>query len=288
MSDEQTTQSSGTNDTTSAGRTTSSKRPPRELPRRGYEDQPRPMNPPPPTPLTTEQPRQRPVSRLSDQSRRIPAPPPAAATPSVPRRGRASRPSKRDSGLYLPWWSLLVLILIAGVVSFGLLFFVLSLGGQPLGDQPAQVVILTNQNEPTLQPVFDTSSGDIPENAVIITFTPGGVPTDLVIAPTGAPTANPTETPLPGVTAGCPLNGLVAVIGTGDVGLSLRSEPRQGDNIQAVVRDGEQFRIVGGPETSTGVDGSVIEWCQVEGIEVPSRSGWAARQFLADISVDLE
>ncbi len=288
MSDEQTTQNSGSNDTTSAGRTTSSKRPPRELPRRGYDDQPRPMNPPPPTPLTTEQPRQRPVSRLSDQPRRAPAspPPPPSTTPATARRGRRPRLTKSESGLYLPWWSLVILILIAGAVSFGFLFFVLSMGGDTLGDQPAQVVIVTNQNEPTLRPVFDTSSGDLPSNVVILTFTPGGVPTNQVVDPTGAPTAEPTRTLLPGVSSGCPFNGLVQVVGTGDVGLSLRSVPRQGDNIEAVVRDGEQFRIVGGPETSSGVDGSVIEWCEVVGVDVPTRTGWAARQFLAEITVE--
>ncbi|PJF43879.1 MAG: hypothetical protein CUN55_06835 [Phototrophicales bacterium] len=285
MTEDQTTQNTSAQDTTSAGRTTPLKRPPRELPRRGYEDQPRPMNPPPPTPLTTEQPRQRPVSRLSDQPRRVPSPPPAPAVPSVTRRGRSPRLDKRDSGLYLPWWSLVILIVLAGAISFGLLFFVLSLGGNTLGDQPPQVVIVTNENEPTLQPVF-ASNGEFPENALIITFTPGGVPSNQGVLPTSAPTALPTDTPLPGVSSGCPLNALVQVVGTGEVGLSLRSEPKQGNNILTVVRDGEQFRIVGGPETSTGIDGSVIEWCQIEGVDVPSRLGWAARQFLAEITVE--
>lgn len=288
MSDDQTVQNNDPNEPTSAGRTTSSRRPPRELPRRGYENQPRPMNPPPPTPLTTEQPRQRPVSRLSEQSRRAPAaPPPPTATPATPRRGRSPRPSKGDSGLYLPWWSLLVLILVAGVISFGLLAAALNSGGTPPGDQPGQVVIVTNENEPTLQPVFDTNSGEFPDNVLIVTFTPGGVPTNQVVAPTQVPNAEPTETPLPGVSSGCPLNALVSVTGTGEVGLSLRSEPRQGENIVAVIRDGEQFRIIAGPETSTStVDGSILEWCQIEGVDVPSRNGWAARQFLAEITVE--
>lgn len=285
MTDEQTTQNSGsTNDETSAGRTTSSKRPPRELPRRGYDDQPRPMNPPPPMPLTTEQPRQRPVSRLSDQPRRTPPPPPSVP-PATTRRGQRPRPSKRDSGLYLPWWSLLILILIAGAASFGLLAFVLSVGGDPLGDQPAQVVITTNEFEPTLQPVFNTTSGELPSNAIIITVTPGGVPTGEIVAPTQVPLADPTETLLPGVGSGCPVNVLVVVVGTGVDGLLLRSEPRQADNVVARALDGEQYRIVSGPETSTGVGGDVIEWCEIEGVDA-DRSGWAARQFLAEITVE--
>lgn len=280
MTDEQTTQNSGsTNDETSAGRTTSSKRPPRELPRRGYDDQPRPMNPPPPMPLTTEQPRQRPVSRLSDQPRRAPAAPPPVppvAPPASSRRGHLPRPSKRDSGLYLPWWSLVILILIAGAASFGLLIFALNAGGSPLGDQPAQVVITTNEFEPTFQPI---------NNEIVITLTPGGVPTTEIVAPTQVPLAEPTQTLLPGVGSGCPISALVVVVGTGVDGLLLRSEPRQAENVVYRALDGEQYRIISGPETSTSVNGDVIEWCEIEGIDV-DRSGWAARQFLAEITVE--
>jgi hypothetical protein len=257
----------------------------RELPRRGYENQPRPVNPPMPQPLTSEQ--QRPprnVSSAKEQSARRTTAPPEVNAP----RPRRRRLSKSDSGLYLPWWSLLILIIVAGVAAFGVLGFVLSLGGDPLGDQPAQVVIVTNANEPTAFNAGGGTGEDVPANALVITFTPGGVPTNEVIAPTPVPVADPTETPLPGVTSGCPLNALVTVTGTGTVGLSIRSQPRQGNNITSVAREGETLRIVGGPENSTGVDGATIEWCQIEGVDVdtPDRSGWAARSFLAEIGFE--
>lgn len=284
MTDDYTTPSPPPDDNTRAGNPTSRNRGRRELPRRGYENQPRPVNPPMPEPLTSEQQRpQRNISSAQEQSARRTSPPPDVNAP----RSRKRRPSKSDSGLYLPWWSLLILILVAGVTAFAILGFVLSMGNDPLGDQPAQVVIVTNANEPTPFGA-GSSSGNLPSNALVITYTPGGVPTTEPLAPTPVPSADPTETPLPGVSTGCPRNALVTVTGTGNVGLSIRSQPRQGDNINGVAFEGETLRIVGGPENSTAVDGTLLEWCQVEGVDVdtPDRNGWAARTFLAEIGFE--
>lgn len=284
MTEDNTTQNHSQPDSTRAGNSTSRNRGRRELPRRGYENQPRPVNPPMPQPLTTEQQRpQRKISSAEEQSSRRTSPPPNVGAP----RSRKRRLTKSESGLYLPWWSLLVLIIVAGITAFGLLGFVLSLGGDPLGDQPAQVVIVTNANEPT---PFNASSGsgNVPANAIVITITPGGVPTTEVIAPTAVPVADPTETPLPGVGSGCPRNALVTVTGTGGAGLLIRPQPRQGNEFNGRALENETLRIIGGPETSTGVDGSAIEWCEVEGVDVntPDRTGWAARSFLAEVGFE--
>ncbi|NDJ85427.1 MAG: hypothetical protein GYB66_06045 [Chloroflexi bacterium] len=274
---------------------------PRELPRRGYEGQPRPMNPPPPPPLSAsgqaEGPERGWTSRRAEPPPVQPSvPKPTPAEPPPPRefqrpsarviddrpREPAYRPrrqAKSDSGLYLPWWSLVILIVVAGGTAIALLMAVLNLGGGLIpGDQTPQVIVVTS----ALQ--GNTGGNTNPNNAApgSAQFTPGGIPATQPVIQTAVPVAEPTETALPGVTTGCPLNTIVEVVGTGGVPLMIREEPRQADNQQSLAAEGEQLRIIGGPETSTAVDGSVLEWCQVEGVTVPSRNGWAARQFLAE------
>lgn len=272
--DDPTAQQNQEQDETRSTSGTARQRRPRELPRRGYESQPRPMAPPPPSPLTTEQSQPKRVSRAAEQSARQTSPPPSSG--ASPARTRRRRPSKRDSGLYLPWWSLVILVVVAGVVSFGLLAAAMSFEGEPLGDQQPQVVIVTNANEAT--PFQAPNNNDQP-------LVPGSVSTT---APT-TPTAIVTATEAPALDTDCPFGQIVEVTGTGAVGLSIRSEPRQGDNIQTVAYDLENFRIIGGPVTTTStVDGSDIIWCEVEGIDFDTddRRGWAARLYLQDIDSD--
>jgi hypothetical protein len=196
---------------------------------------------------------------------------------------RAPRPprSKRDSGLYLPWWSLLVLILVVGVGAVAMLLTVLNLGESfVLGDQTPQVIVVTN----ALQGNNVGSAPGITGNQPPLAVTPGSVPPSAVPILSPVPTAEPTRTPLPGVTTGCPQNATLEVVGTAPTGLSIRAEPVQGNNILSVAPDGERFLVVGGPEVTTGVNGVSIEWCQVEGITNPDRKGWAARQYLAEVN----
>lgn len=269
-------------DSTLGGEPMPIQRRPRELPRRGYEGQPRPMTPPPPPPAPPPQQQQQrwtqpyqepPHQQPPVYQAPVAAPPPrVAATP--PRR-----PSKSDSGLYLPWWSLLILVIVAGAGAFGLLYVVLNIGrGLIPGDQTPQVIVITN----ALQPNINT--GGVNANSTAIVTTPGGIPTVPIVAPTAVPFAEPTETALPGVTTGCPRNAQVEVIGTGGLPLLIRSGPSQNDPIQGQAAEGERMRIIDGPQTTTGVDGVPIEFCKIEGITVPSRLGWAARQYLGIIS----
>jgi hypothetical protein len=186
--------------------------------------------------------------------------------------------SKEDSGLYLPWWSLVILIVVVGAGAILLLLAALNFGESfVLGDQTPQVIVVTN----ALQANNAAAQGGVNPPPVV---TPGGVPPTAAPIASAVPTAEPSRTALPGVTTGCPLNGVMEVVGTAPVGLSIRSEPRQGNNILAVAQDGERFRIVGGPQNTTGVGGVSIEWCEVEGITNENRTGWAARQYLAEVT----
>lgn len=280
MSDEQ--YPPAPDDSTLGGEQTPIQRRPRELPRRGYEGQPRPMTPPPPPPVPPQQPpqqrwTQQPYQEPPQQQPRVHpapvAPPPPRVQATPPRR-----PSKSDSGLYLPWWSLVILIVAAGAGAFGLLYVVLNIGqGLIPGDQTPQVIVVTN----ALQPNINTGGASANPTAFV---TPGGIPTVAIVAPTAVPFAAPTETSLPGVTTGCPLNQEVEVIGTGGLPLLIRTGPSQNDPIQGQAAEGERMRIVDGPQTTTGVDGIPIEFCKIEGITVPSRLGWAAREYLGTVA----
>jgi hypothetical protein len=138
-----------------------------------------------------------------------------------------------------------------------------------LADQTPQVIVVTS--EINLNPNPNTGVNDLP---------PGSVPTAAQIINTPIPQAQATPTTRPQSAAGCPRGVRVFVTGTQGVGLSIRSEPAQGQNIQYVAADGEFFVIIDGPQSSVGSDGSVIEWCKLQGANLTSVEGWAAVDFL--------
>ncbi|MBZ0307398.1 MAG: SH3 domain-containing protein [Anaerolineae bacterium] len=220
-----------------------------EIPRRGYEGRRdsdatgsfRPVTPPSSSPPVYESPP------------RSTGPLPGKPMPPV-RRGKRV---PRDSGLYLPCWSLVVLVLVVGAAAVGLLVFALNLGSAALLDQTPQVIIVTSAIQPTL-PGFDAL--------------PTGIPQAQSTQDDSLPTVEPTRTSLPG---GCLLNQRVVVFGTGNVGLNLRSEPRRSAEAQFVAPEGDVLQVVDGPQFFDD-----IEWCKVESISRPGQFGWASLEFL--------
>lgn len=222
-----------------------------EIPRRGYEGRRdtqstgafRPVSPSPSSkPIDEEVPPRRGTGPLPGK-------------PMPPYRG--GRRAPRDSGLYLPCWSLVVLVLVVGGAAVGLMIFVLNLGSAALVDQTPQVIIVTSAIQPT-QAGF---------NAL-----PTAIPGVQVTQDESLPTVEPTQTSLPG---GCLLNQRVVVFNTGTVGLNLREEPRRSSEVQFVAREGDVLQVVDGPQFF-----DEIEWCKVESISRPGQFGWAALEFL--------
>lgn len=240
-------------------------RPSGELPRRGYDDEPRRMKPPPPPRRGKSQPPPPGIGSTSP-NRAAGGPPPRRTPP--PQRPR----TKADSGLYLPWWSLLVLVGIVALGACGLIYAVAQYIDDPaIGDQNPRFVVVTQEN-------FSGNNNQGAANGEFVP--PGNVPPSAAPIQTSVPQANPTSTTSPDSAAGCPLNTLIEVTGTGGDGLLIREEPRQGDNIIAVARDGDRFFISSGPEQSIGVAGESIEWCQITDAEDESTTGWAAVDFM--------
>lgn len=192
------------------------------------------------------------------------SPPP---TPPPPRRGISRERAPRDSGLYLPWWSLVILIGVVGIAAFGLLALAANLGAGVLVEPTPEIIIVTPQLQPTTPPI---SANEPPPTSVS--------PLD----PTNTPivnTAEPTRTPVPG---GCLLNQEVIVFNTGGVGLNLRDEP--GGEVQFIAKEGERLLVLDGPVVFEGLD-----WCLVRSVGQSSAFGWAARDFLlAADEVDAE
>lgn len=222
-------------------------RPSGEIPRRGYErgqtGQLRPSGTIP--------------SPYQDEPRYQPPPDPRPPLPPPPQRGRERLP--RDSGLYLPWWSLLILIVFVGAATFGLLVLVGSLSGNLLVEPTPRFIIVTN--DPAFQPTAPSGANNAP---------PTAIPTILPSLVVTLPTVAPSDTPIPG---GCLLNEEVFVTGTGGVGLNLRDEP--GGDVQFIAKEGERLLVIDGPLYFDGA-----EWCQVRSVSQSSSFGWASLQFL--------
>lgn len=240
-------------------------RPPRstpdEIPRRGYDrtSPGRSTQKMPSPPLSTSgrraQPQPQPEARPhvepgpvhpAQTTRSAPVPPPPVV------RGKR-RP--RDSGLYLPWWSLVILIVFVGVAAFGLLAFVLSLGNSVLVSETPQILIVTSN------PSFSQQNNSIPPTAI--------PPTVATTAP-DLPTVAPTLTPLPG---GCLLNSEVIVFNTGGVGLNLRDQPS--GEVSFIAPEGDRMLVIDGPQFFDGVN-----WCQVRSTRNTGVFGWASLEFL--------
>lgn len=171
------------------------------------------------------------------------------------RRVRGPRP-KRESGLYLPWWSLLIMLAFVGCAAFGALFAVNQLGGEPPpGGRTPTIVVITA-----------TFTAGAPA-----TITP--IPQPATLTPTAPlPTIPPTGTLPPG---NFQIGTTVQVVGVGIAGLNVRSSPGTTAPISFLAQEGDTFVLKDGPQTASNE-----EWWQIQDTNNPNRKGWAVRRFL--------
>lgn len=179
------------------------------------------------------------------------SPPPAYPSPDPfpqRRRRRRSARERRDSSLYLPWWSLLVLVGVVALAALLALAGANLLGGQfaPGGETPI---------------------------VIVITATPTPLP-----SPTPPPT-HPLPTDVPGATAppeGEPLEPFVgATVQVLAEQLNIREGPGLGFEPQFLAPQGSRFRVIGGPQEADN-----YVWWQVQYLDNPDQQGWAAQEFL--------
>ncbi len=190
------------------------------------------------------------------------SPPPARSKTAI------ARPPSQ-SGLYFPWWSLLVLIGVVGIVTLGLVLALSAMMEPNIpGDQPPRVQVITAQ--PTLSQDFLAAPAQ--EGGAAQPLWPTPIRPAQPTATLPLPTPIPSPTLPPGDFA---IGILVRVVGVGASGLNIRSSPGYSGTPRFLAAEDEVFAVVDGPQT---IDG--LEWWRVEDPDDPQRFGWAARNYL--------
>lgn len=210
-----------------------------------------------------------------------PLSPPRTPTPASghvqqpkPRLERGARARKRkpqdrsSSALYLPAWSVgIMLLLVFGIVG-AIVMLVITLGGQNApGGQP-RVVIITA--EPS-----DTPGATVVQEPTSPAVEPlpdfqGPIPTFALEGPTLAPIIL-SPTPV-AITIG-------ATVIVNVEGLNIRSAPGTSNDVVTFGSVGDRFTVVEGPEQASN-----LTWWHITDPDDPERDGWAAADYL-DVAV---
>jgi hypothetical protein len=174
-----------------------------------------------------------------------------------PQRKRKPQTPRRDSGLYLPLWSLLLMLLVVLAVSVGIIALVVGLGGGLTSDSTPQVMIVTSEFMPTLPSVLATETIPSPfnQNAPAEPF-----------ALAGPTLALPSATPPP---LNIAVGQTVKVVNVGEFGLNIRSTPGLSSAPLGQVRQDQTFSIIGGPERLDD-----LTWWQIQDPFDTSVRGW--------------
>lgn len=194
---------------------------------------------------------------------------PRAAQRSSSRTPRKRKTSDRSrNALYLPAWSVgIMLLLVFGIVG-AIVMLVYTLGGQNApGGQP-RVVIITAAPSPTLA-----------ETAVVTPTTPpveplpqfqGPIPTFALEGPTLAPiilSPTPVEISI----------GATVIVNVD--GLNIREAAGTNNKVVTFGNNGDRFTVVEGPEQASN-----LTWWHITDPDDPTRDGWAASDYL-DVAV---
>jgi hypothetical protein len=196
----------------------------------------------------------------------IPAGPDLKGRKSASRPSRSPQPESDRSGLVVPWWGFVIVILAVAAITCGMWYVVLSNKG----------VTSTGLASPT--PIF-----------VVITNTPtlgASAPEEaLEESPTSTPGVSETtpteETPPTEATAdenpGSPIQigERIVINGTEGAGLAVRQGPGLEYTYFFVANDGESYTVEDGPRV---MDDYI--WWYIVDPEDRDRSGWAVEDFM--------
>ena len=209
--------------------------------------------------------------------------PPQRGQPRPPRRGRARQ--RRDSGLYLPLWSIALMLLVVIAITAGIVLFVVSLGqnnrqsvnaqGSPIVPTQPPPVVVVSSPVPTVRPdAFPASPATPtipPQFDPVLNAGMFQAPPDFSLAGPTLPTVEISPTPMT-ITVGVQ----VLVVEVGDQQLNVRDEAGIfGTNVIFRANEGERFNILAGPQQ---IDN--LSWWQIADPRDPNRTGWAASQYL--------
>lgn len=206
--------------------------------------------------------------------------PPANPQTSPPQQHRArqsvyrpvpTRPphSPRDSSLYLPWWSLVLMLVGVLVMAFIIVMLAMSLGGNAPLTEPAPIVRVV-----TGEATFAT----LPSGSSAATATPGSRTITGGEAPATMAMSGPELTPV--VFTPTPqriqVGSQVAVDGVGANKLNVRDNPGSiGTSVLFRADEGTLFEVIDGPSQADG-----FTWWRIQAVNNPSQAGWAASNYL--------
>ncbi|MEP7290775.1 MAG: SH3 domain-containing protein [Chloroflexota bacterium] len=182
---------------------------------------------------------------------------------------RKRKPNDRSrSALYLPAWSVgLMLLLVFGIVA-ATVTLVLTLGGQSAPGGEPRIVIITAQPSATPGAILEPTATVI--NVEPLPTFQGPLPTFGLEGPTLVPIIL-SPTPLT-------INLGVTVIVNVD-GLNVRDAAGTGNDVVTFANQGDRFVVIGGPEQASN-----LTWWQVQDPDDASIVGWAAADYL-DVAI---
>lgn len=177
---------------------------------------------------------------------------------------RKRKPKDRSgSPLYLPAWSVgLMLLLVFGIVA-ATVTLVMTLGGQTAPGGEPVIVIITAPPSSTPPP---EATATVESVAPLPTFQSGPIPTFGLEGPTLVPLIL-TPTPI-AISVGA------TVIVNVD-GLNVRSAAGTSNRVVTFANQGDRYIVVGGPEGATN-----LTWWEIQSVDDPSITGWAAADYL--------
>jgi hypothetical protein len=186
--------------------------------------------------------------------------------PAMQQNAHRQRSKQNDSGWYLPWWSLILMVIVVGASALAFIYFIASFDQPQIpGNQTPSVREITSQ--PTLSQDFASGGPALPSYP-----NPTSIPQALPSPTVALPTPVPSQTMPPGEFI---VGTRIQVVGVGSDGLNVRSTPGLDGAVNFQAYDDEIFVIVDGPQI---VDDR--EWWKLEDPEDSYRGGWAVRNFL--------
>lgn len=212
----------------------------------------------PPPPPQTRQPHHPPPRRQN--------PPPIPYQGQSRQHGRAR--ARRDSGLYLPIWSLVLMLVIVMGIAAGIIMLVIGLGGNQAPE--SEPVIILSTAIPTQRPAsFPASPATSTLPAEVDVLRSPVAP--LVLS--GPTLATPFLSPTPRAIA---VGETVIVTDVGVQELNVRDSAGVIDtSIVFRAPEGTRFVVVDGPRQGDG-----LTWWQIQDPFDSTRRGWAASNYL--------
>ncbi len=186
-------------------------------------------------------------------------------------RGRAPErrpPVRRESGLYLPVWSVALMLLVVFAVASGMILLVIGLGGNTAPESGPRIVIVTAAPtaadgsgqllsvSPTIPVQFEQSSQTQPPSLAL----QGPTLEPVVLSPTPETIA---------------VGKRVLVVDAEDSGLNVRSGAGLDNDVRFIAENGDTFTVIGGPTQANS-----LTWWQVQDPSNTERTGWAAASYL--------